>query len=122
MYKILITNKHVFRATAKVHKEPVKLRPVVAKCGTTIEALSKWLDTEMQLIIPALPWCVKDSHSFRDEVIRLRLPRGARIFTFDAVSMYSNIDLNHALPIMKTWFESYDPPRQVVRSLPTQMH
>ena len=33
-----------FRATAKVHKNPVKLRPVVAKCGTAIEALSKWLD------------------------------------------------------------------------------
>ena len=61
----------------------------------------------MQLIIPALPWCVKDSHTFRDEVVCLRIPPGAQIFTFDAVSMYSNINLNHALPIMKSWFESY---------------
>jgi hypothetical protein len=29
--------------------------------------------------------------------------------TFDAVSMYSNIDLDHAMPIMRQWFESYVP-------------
>ena len=100
----------IFRATAKVHKTPVCLRPVVAKCGTTIEALSKWLDVEMQYVMGALPWCIKDSHSFRKEVVTISLPPGARIFTFDAVGMYFNIDLNHAIPIMREWFECYTPP------------
>jgi chemotaxis protein histidine kinase CheA len=40
-----------FRATAKVHKNPVKLRPVVAKCNTAIECLSKWLDVEFQKLV-----------------------------------------------------------------------
>eukprot|EP00956_Cyclotella_meneghiniana_P038466 scaffold154769_cov36-Cyclotella_meneghiniana.AAC.1 len=37
-----------FRATAKVHKDPVMLRPVIAKCGTVTEAVSKWLDVKLQ--------------------------------------------------------------------------
>jgi hypothetical protein len=63
-----------FRATAKVHKNPVKLRPMVAKCGTAIEALSKWLDCEMQKLVGMVPWCIKDSDTFRAEVIELDLP------------------------------------------------
>jgi hypothetical protein len=98
-----------FRATAKVHKNPVKLRPVVAKCNTTIECLSKWLDVEFQKLVGAVLWCVKDSESFRAEVTKVNLPPNARLVTFDAVSMYSNINLDHAMPIMRQWFESHDP-------------
>ena len=98
-----------FRATAKVHKNPVKLRPVVAKCGTAIEALSKWLDCEMQKLVGMVPWCIKDSDTFRAEVIELDLPPNSRLVTFDAVSMYSNIDLDHAMEVMQHWFETYVP-------------
>jgi hypothetical protein len=95
-----------FRATAKVHKSPVKLRPVVAKVGTTIEGVSKWLDYKLQNLLEYLPWCVKDSQSFRDEVIKLNIPPNARLVTFDAISMYPNIDIDHALQIMKNWFST----------------
>ncbi|KAL7501818.1 LOW QUALITY PROTEIN: hypothetical protein ACHAXN_000127, partial [Cyclotella atomus] len=57
-----------------------------------------------------IPWCIKDSESFRSEVIKLDLPPNARLVTFDAKSMYSNIDLDHAIPVMKHWFESYSGP------------
>ncbi|KAL3791711.1 hypothetical protein ACHAWO_009969 [Cyclotella atomus] len=100
----------VFRATAKVHKNPVMLRPVVAKCGTAIESVSKWLDCELQKLKSEIPWCIKDSESFRSEVIKLDPPPNARLVTFDAKSMYSNIDLDHAMPVMKHWFESYSGP------------
>ena len=99
----------VFRATAKVHKNPVMYRPVVAKCGTAIEAVSKWLDCEFQKLRGEIPWTIRDSDSFRQEVIQLELPPNARLVTFDAVAMYSNIDLNHAMQVMKRWWESYDP-------------
>ena len=100
----------LFRATAKVHKNPVQLRPIVAKCGTAIEAISKWLDCEFQKLIPEIPWCVRDSASFKTEISQLELPPTAKLVTFDAISMYSNIDLDHAMPIMRHWFESYVPP------------
>ncbi len=96
---------------AKVHKTPIKLRPVVAKVGTAIESVSKWLDWVLQRVMKReLPWCPKDSASFRDMVMQVEIPPTARLVTFDAVAMYSNIDLDHARSIMKSWIESYDPP------------
>ena len=112
-----------FRATAKVHKNPVKLRPVVAKCGTTIEAISKFLDVEFQKIFGQqgeLPWCCRDSESFRAEVTQLELPPNARLATFDAVSMYSNIDLDHAMVIMREWFETFVPASDDVKLAPVE--
>ena len=55
-------------------------------------------------------WCVKGNASFKTEISQLELPPTAKLVTFDAISMYSNIDLDHAMPIMRHWFESYVPP------------
>lgn len=96
-----------FRATAKVHKNPVKLRPVIAKCGTTTEAISKWLDVELQKIAKHMSWCIKDSDSFRQEVTNLVLPPNARITSLDAVAMYNNIDIAHAQQVMGHWIDRY---------------
>ena len=98
-----------FRATAKVQKTPIKLRPIVAKAGTAIESLSKWLDVMLQKVMKQLPWCIKNSDTFITEILQIKIPPNARLVTFDAISMYSNIDLNHARTVMKHWLESYVP-------------
>ena len=56
-----------------------------------------------------LPWCIKNSDTFRTEILQIKIPPNARLVTFDAISMYSNIDLNHARTVMKHWLESYVP-------------
>jgi hypothetical protein len=78
----------------------VKLRPVVAKIGTAIETVSKWLDVQLQELMQHLPWCVKDSESFRRAVIKLIIPPGERLVTFDTQAMYSNISIPHAIEII----------------------
>ena len=90
-HKIYGDNIACFRATAKVHKHPMKLRSIFAKVGTSIKSVSKWLDHQLQKLMTHLPWCVKDSYSFRHEVIKPHLPPNARVVTFDTQSMYSNI-------------------------------
>jgi hypothetical protein len=50
-----------------------------------------------------LPWCTKDSQTLRDELIPLEIPNSARLFSFDAVSMYTNSGRDHAMQIMKAW-------------------
>ncbi len=97
-----------FRATIKVHKNPPTTRPIVATCGTFLGSVSKWLDYQLQLLMQFLPWCIKDSKSFRDELIHLKVPPNAKLFTCDAVSMYSNIDLDHGLEIMQLWLETLE--------------
>ena len=44
-----------------------------------------------------LPSCAKDSQTSRDRLIPLHLPKCARMFTFDTVSIYSNIELKPAM-------------------------
>ena len=95
-----------FRTTVKIHKNPWKLRPIVAKCGTILECVSKWLDFKLQKLVELMPAVVKDSQTFRDELVSLDLPKNARIFTSDAVSMYTNIDLNHAMQVMQDWMDT----------------
>ena len=92
-----------FRFTVKVHKQPIMLRPVVSKVGTYIECVSKWLDYTLQALVQFLPSVVKDGKTLRDMVIELVLPKNAWLFTADAVSMYTNIDLVHAFTVMKAW-------------------
>eukprot|EP00956_Cyclotella_meneghiniana_P024187 scaffold48268_cov57-Cyclotella_meneghiniana.AAC.2 len=97
-----------FRATCKVHKHPPVFRPVVAKVGTILEAISKWLDSELSLISEAyLTWCVKDSDTFRSEVIQHVVRSTHRQATLDARAMYSNIDIDHAMGIMEKWIDLY---------------
>jgi hypothetical protein len=42
----------------------------------------------------------------------MNLPENAKLFTADAVSMHSNIELNHIMQIMHNWLQS----------LPTEYH
>ncbi len=95
-----------FRTTVKIHKNPWKLRPAVAKCGTILECMSKWLDFKLQKLVGLMPAVVKDSKTFRDELISLDLPKNARIFTINATSMYTNIDFNHSMQIMQNWIRN----------------
>ena len=98
-----------FRATCKVHKHPPVFRPVVAKVGTILEAISKWLDSELTLVSNAYlsTWCVKDSDTFRSEVIQFEVRSTHRQATLDAQAMYSNIDIDHAMGIMEKWIDLY---------------
>jgi hypothetical protein len=92
---------------------------VVAKVGTSIEAVRKWLDVKLQHLMKLLPLCIKVSDSFRREVIQVRVPPNARLVTFEAVSMYSNTNLDHAMKIMQLWLETYVPSASE-SILPTQ--
>eukprot|EP00804_Cyclotella_cryptica_P015541 CCRYP_003568-RA/>CCRYP_003568-RA protein AED:0.17 eAED:0.17 QI:0/0/0/1/0/0/3/0/226 len=96
-----------FRATAKVHKTPVKLRPIVPKVGTSIESVSKWLDHQLQKLMRTS----RDSDTLRREVIEIQILPNAKLVTFDSQSMYSNICLDHAMQGRKHWLEqSYRAP------------
>ena len=90
----------------------MKQRPVIAKVGADIEAVSKWLDVQLQHLMKQLPWCMKDSESFRHEVIQVLVPPNACIMTFDVISMYSNINLDHAIEVAHLWIELHVPPTE----------
>ena len=76
----------------KLYKEPVSTRPVCSDCGSLPHALGQWVDEQLQPIMQAQETYIKDSFSFKSEISKLKLPSNASIFTYDAISMYANID------------------------------
>ena len=73
--------------------------------------ISKWLDFQLQRLKPFVPTYIKDSH---DLLTKLRniggLPPNARLFTADAVSMYTNIDTEHAIRVIGNWMDGLELP------------
>ena len=95
-----------FYLTAKVHKTPWATRPVVSTCGTMMAGLSKWLDYWLQKLRSQVHSYLQDS----SHLLRLlnefgQLPPGARLFTADAVGMYTNIDTTHGIQVIDDWID-----------------
>lgn len=95
-----------FYCIPKVHKNPVKYRPIVSCVNSRMGDLSKWLDVQLQRVLHLCPCYLKDSHSL------LRKLRNHDKFspttvavTADAESMYTNIDTTHSLLVLQRWFE-----------------
>jgi hypothetical protein len=107
-----------FRMTAKVHKTPWKMRPIVCCVGTLMNAWSKWLDYQLQTLKYLVPTYVKDSQHVLDEIATLFIPPNARLFTTDADAMYNNIDTDHAIQVITWWFRDLDSRNELPPSFP----
>lgn len=91
-----------FYLTIKMHKQPWKMRPVVSTCGTYLHSLSRWADFHLQQLTSLVPTYLRDSHQLIDDLHQMdTLPVTAKLFTADAVSMYTNIDSTHALQVLQ---------------------
>ena len=90
----------------KIHKQPVKTRPVISGCGSLLHSIGHWIDEQLQPIARKMPAYFKSSYILKEELITLSLPPNAVLFTADAVSMYTNIDTDHALKIIGEYIEN----------------
>jgi hypothetical protein len=91
-----------FYITAKIHKNPWKTRPIVSIPGSLLDGLGRWVDKILQPYLKATKSTILSSTILKDKLISLeRLPPNAKLFTSDAISMYTNIDTKHALKILK---------------------
>ena len=86
----------------KVHKEPYKTRPVTGTGGSLLAAISKWLDVKLQPLLKYLPSYFKDWEELIEDLNALNnLPKGSKLFTADACSMYTEIDTEHGLKTIR---------------------
>jgi hypothetical protein len=84
---------HHLYGIPKLHKDPLKWRPIVSCVNGVTEAASKWLDHHMRRLLPYVISYLRDSQHVIDLVTDLgTLPSHARIFTADATGMCTNID------------------------------
>ena len=98
-----------FYTTIKMHKVPHKFRPIVAQCGTAIASVSSWLHYKLKKLLPFVPTYIKNTRDFHGRLQDLnelgRLPENARMIKADAISMYTDIDTNHALATLRMFLE-----------------
>ena len=95
-----------FRMSLKAHKTPWKMRPIVCCAGTALNNVSQWLDYWLQQLKPYIPTYIRDSSNLLDLLASLGpLPPGAKVFTADANSMYTNIDTTHAIRVISAWLD-----------------
>ena len=81
----------------KIHKSPLKTRPVCSDCASTPHALGIWVDSMLQPIVKAMPSYFKDSFTLTKILRKLKLSGKCSIFSFDAISMYTKINTEDCL-------------------------
>jgi hypothetical protein len=95
----------------KVHKRDIKPRPVISSVNSIPEIFSKHVDYWLKKIVgKLLPTYIKDAeHLIRSlhETFPNGLPPGAKLFSVDAVGMYSNIDTDHGVTVLTQWLTDY---------------
>jgi len=98
----------IFYGMPKVHKEPMKLRPVVSCINSFSSVFSNWLDYRMKELLFLIPSYIKNSKQLIDELQDLKLSPNAKLFTADATAMYTNINTETGLQAFRNIFQLYN--------------
>jgi hypothetical protein len=96
-----------FYLLMKVHKKPLKTRPIVSYSGSYFYGLGVWVDHYLKQAAVTLRSYLKSSFELRAQLHTLVLPPGRRyrLFTADATSMYTNIDTAAACAAIHRYIE-----------------
>jgi hypothetical protein len=97
----------IFYGLPKIHKTPLKFRPVVSCIDSFSSIFSNWLDYKMKKLLHLIPSYIKDSRDLLNEITLLTLPPGAKLFTADATAMYTNITTYHGVQAIQGIFNTY---------------
>ena len=88
---------------AKIHKEPIASRLICSAAGSVTSGFGILIDRKLQPYGKAAQSYIRSSLDLKEKFESLDdLPSTAKIFTADAVAMYTNIDTKHALSKLKT--------------------
>ncbi|KNZ54479.1 reverse transcriptase [Puccinia sorghi] len=82
-----------FYILPKVHKNPIKGRPIVPSFNWITTNLSKWLDYTLRPFLQEFPWILRDSKQLLQQLPALSLSKDDSIWllTADVTSFYSSL-------------------------------
>ena len=96
-----------FYLTLKAHKlklgqnvTHLKSRPIVACPGSLLHHLGIWIDRKLQTLAKHQESYFHNSYELRQQLCSTTYPPNAKLFTADAVSMYTNIPTNTAIMLI----------------------
>lgn len=100
-----------FYITAKVHKKPVKGRPIVPSMTWMTFHLSEWLANQLNPLLANTEWVLKDSYDLLaafEQINQTDLPDTIRVASADVEALYPNMDINTGLRLIKTFVEDLE--------------
>ena len=97
----------------KIHKTPLKTRAIISYSGSICQGIAQWIDTQLKKILIHIPYIAKSAEGVVRDVTEKQWDASSLMFTMDAVSMYTNIHLGHALPIFEKFLTTSDLGRSI---------
>ena len=88
----------------KLHKTPLKVRPIVACCGGPTETASAYIDKFLQPIMRLGKSFVANSTQFINTIESTEIPTDSLLVTLDVASLYTNISHEDALEAVSKVF------------------
>ena len=107
----------------KIHKNPMKERPIVSSCSSITENLSAYVDHWLQPRMKELPSYIQDSTEFINILEETPIPENAILASIDVSSLYTNIPHSEGTAAaVKAIRESpsldpFEPPAEVIGEL-----
>ena len=109
-----------FYLTLKAHKlkpgqtvDQLKSQPIVSCPGSLLHGLGVWVDRKLQEVAQRTISYFKNTLELKQQLLDLNLPTNARLFTADAVSMYTNIPTHTALNLIGKYLNQYQQKHNI---------
>ena len=95
-----------FYAMPKLHKNPIKPRPIVASTGAIFHGLSKWVDFFLQKKVTHTSTYLRNSSDLVSLLSHFERKPHHILVSFDATSLFTTIPLVAALPAIRHYFKN----------------
>jgi len=97
-----------FYITAKVHKKPVKGRPIVPSMTWMTFHLSQWIANQLNPLLPNTEWVLKDSYDLLASLKQINeniLPDTMKVASADVDALYPSMDIRTGLQLVQIFIE-----------------
>lgn len=108
--------KRIFYLLPKIHKpitdwtvpnQMPKGRPIVSDCSSESNNLSAYIESYLAKISNKHPSYIKDTYDFISKILDKVIPVNSLFVTFDVTSLYTNMNLNRSIAVVKQFFKLY---------------
>jgi hypothetical protein len=102
----------------KIHKKPLKGRPIVPSHKWITTPASVWIDHMLQPFVQAIPTLTKDSTSLINALEQLRIVQtNCILITMDVISLYTNIPTPTGIAFVKRFLKERTTLNQELQTL-----
>lgn len=111
----------IFYLLPKIHKPLAKWpnlgkmpegRPIVSDCNSESYRVCEYIDSFLQPLSIKNDACIKDTYDFVSKVRGQKIPKNAILVTADVTALYTNMDLNRTLEVVKETFQNNPDPKR----------